>query len=95
MGRNDHYMSIFFLWLMCQPIIEILTQNFGVMGSTHYIKNVMDDPWYLGKFWVGGPDHYRSIFFVYRIYQPIIEIFTGNFQHIILGVYCLHQECHG
>ena len=23
----------------------------------------MDDPWYLGKFWVGGHDHYRSIFF--------------------------------
>ena len=22
----------------------------------------MDDPGYLGKFWVGGHDHYRTIF---------------------------------
>ena len=36
----------------------------------------MDDPGYLGKFWVGGHDHYRSIFFVKPISQPIIEILT-------------------
>ena len=59
------------------------------MGSTHYIKNVMDDPGYLGKFWVGGPDHYRSIFFVLPLSWPIIEILTQNFQHRILGVYPL------
>ena len=46
------------------------------MGSTHYIKITMDDPGYLSKFWVGGHDHYGSIFFVYPISQPIIEILT-------------------
>ena len=55
------------------------------MESTHYIKNPMDDPWYMGKFWVGGHDHYRSIFFVFPISQPIIEILTHNFLLIILG----------
>ena len=45
-----------------------------VVGSTHYIKNVMDDPGYSGDFWVGGHDHYRSIFFVFPISQPIIEM---------------------
>ena len=65
------------------------------MGSTQYIKNIRDDPGYLGKFWVGGPDHYRYIFFVYPISQPIIDIMTQNFQHMILGVYFLHQEYQG
>ena len=41
----------------------------------------MDDPGYLGEFWVGGHDHYRSIFFVFPISQPIIEM--------ILEVYSL------
>ena len=59
------------------------------------LKNVMDDPGYLGKFWVGEPDHFRSIFFVYPIYQPIIEILTQKYQHMILGVYPLHKKCHG
>ena len=52
----------------------------------------MDDPRYLGKFWVGGHDHYRSIFFVYHIAQPIIEILTCNFQDMILGVYPIHTN---
>ena len=30
----------------------------------------------LGKFLVGGNDHFRSIFFVDPIYQPIIDIDT-------------------
>ena len=55
----------------------------------------MDDPWYLGKFCVGGHDHYRSIFFVLPISQPIIEILTQNFQDMILGVYPVHQKCQG
>ena len=41
------------------------------LGSTHYIKNVMDVPGYLGKFLVGGHDQYRSIFFVYSIFRGI------------------------
>ena len=31
------------------------------IGPIQYIKNVMDDPRYMGKFLVGGHDHYRSI----------------------------------
>ena len=37
----------------------------------------MNDPGYLGKFWVGGHDHYRSIAYM-------IEVLTGNFQDMIL-----------
>ena len=33
-----------------------------ILGSIQYIKIVMDDPGYLGKYWVCGLDHYRSIF---------------------------------
>ena len=36
----------------------------------------MDDPRYFGKFWMGGHDHYRSIFFVWPISSPIIDIDT-------------------
>ena len=46
------------------------------MGSTDYIKNDMDDPGYLGKFCVGGLDHFGYIFFVYPMFQPIIDIMT-------------------
>ena len=49
-------------------------------GLPPNIKNVMDDPGYLGKFWVGGLDHYRSIFFVNPISQPIIEMIKGVYQ---------------
>ena len=34
----------------------------------------MDDPGYLGKFWVGRHEYYRSIFFALHISQSIIEI---------------------
>ena len=43
-------------------------------------------PWYLGKFWVGGNNHYRSILLVNPISQKIIEILTNKFEDIILGV---------
>ena len=52
-------------------------------------------PWYLGKFWVGGNNHYRSILLVNPISQKIIEILTNKFEDIILGVYPPHQQCHG
>ena len=56
MGGHDPYRSIFFVLPISQPIIDILTQNFQdmILGATQYIKNVKDDPGYLGKFWVGG-----------------------------------------
>ena len=52
----------------------------------------MDDPWYLGKFWGGGHDHFSSILCVYLIFHPIIEILTRNFQDIFLGVYPRNQD---
>ena len=50
--------------------------------------------WMTLSTWVGGHDHYRSIFFVYPISQPILEILTRNFQHIVFGVYSTDIECH-
>ena len=65
-GGPDHYRSIFFVLPLSWPIIEILTQNFQhrILGVYPLLRNVMDDPGYSGKFWVGEHDHYRSIFFV-------------------------------
>ena len=73
---HDHYRYIFFVYPISQPIIEILTQNFQHMILRVYQlhQEVMDVPGYFGKVWVGGNDHFRSIFFVYCISQPIIEI---------------------
>ena len=66
-----------------------------ILGAYPLHYNVMADPGYLGKFWVGEHDHSRYIFFVLPISQPIIDIMTPNFQHMILGVYPVHQEHHG
>ena len=61
-----------------------------ILGVYPLHQEFMDDPGYLGKFWVGGHDHCRSIFFILPISRPIIEILTLYFQHMILGVYPLH-----
>ena len=75
LGEHDHYRSFFFVLPISWLIIAILTQNFQhrALGVYTLLKNVMDDPGYSGKFWVSGYDHYRSIFFVQPISQPIIE----------------------
>ena len=67
--------------------IDTKLSAYDPWGLTTTLKmSYVDDPVYFGKFWVGGRDHYKSIFFVEPISQPVIEILTQNFQHMILGV---------
>ena len=96
-GWYDHYRSIFFVYPISQPTIEILTQSFQdrILGVYPLLRNVMDDPGYSGKFWLGEHDHYRSIFFVKPISRPIIEISTKKVPHMILQVYPVNRIKNG
>ena len=59
--------------------------------NSRYIKKGMDDPLCVPLF----VPLFVPLIFQMLIFQPKMKIMPQNFQDMILGVYKIHQECHG
>ena len=79
--------------LFSLSLFSLSTLKLGIYSKIFYISdNNKDTDKKLSAYDLWGPPTTSRMSWMT---QQIIEILSQKFQHMLLGVYPLHQECHG